>query len=148
MKVKPIQITQWLSTITGGSCHKYHFCRDKQVFIATNRCLSRQNMSFVATKVCLSGQNFCRDKHIFVATNVLPLQAYFCPDKHVFVATKHVFCRDKSMLVATKMILVAARASDSLQWGPPERQELCRPNTRYAAITDTTGFGNETKHCT
>ena len=32
------------------------FCRDKS-FVATNVCFSRQNTSFVATKVCL----FCRD---------------------------------------------------------------------------------------
>ena len=44
-------------------------------------CLSRQNTSFVATKVCLSRQNHvCRDKR-FVVTNI-------CRDKHVFVATK------------------------------------------------------------
>ena len=52
------------------------------------------------------------------------------------------------MLVGTKMILVAAPASDSLQWGLPERQEVSRPNTRYAAITDTIGLGDETNDCT
>ena len=48
------------------------------IFVAT-KALSRQNTSFVATKVCL----FCRDKHTFVATKDV-----FCHDKHVFVATK------------------------------------------------------------
>ena len=43
-----------------GSCHKYHFCRDKHVF--------------VATKACLQRRNFCRDKIIFVVKNVLPQQ--------------------------------------------------------------------------
>ena len=44
-------------------------------------CLSRQNTSFVETKVCLLRQNHvCRDKR-FVVTNI-------CRDKHVFVATK------------------------------------------------------------
>ena len=44
----------------GGYHHKYHFCRDKKfcrdkhVFVTTKK-------SFVATKVCLSRQNFCRD---------------------------------------------------------------------------------------
>ena len=38
----------------GGSCHRYHFCRDKS-FVATNT-------SFVVTKVCLSPQTF-RDKN-------------------------------------------------------------------------------------
>ena len=100
-------------SIIGESCYKYLFCRNK------THLLSRQNTSFVATKVCLSWQKFCRGKHVFVAT------------KHVFVETKDVFCRDKRMLVetkrlsrqtrvclektfvATKIILVAAPASDS-----------------------------------
>ena len=55
--------------------------------------LSRQNTSFVATKVCLSRQNFCRNKIRFV--------------------TAKVFCRDKRTFVATKMILVAAPANES-----------------------------------
>ena len=50
------------SAITGGSCHKYHFClcltRQKTCFVATNTCLSRQtrvsgDKSFVATKMIL-----------------------------------------------------------------------------------------------
>ena len=54
--------------IIGGSCHKYHFCRDKSVFFArsTYLCLSRQNyrkIMFVAT-------NIRRDKG-FVATSIL-----------------------------------------------------------------------------
>ena len=54
-----------LFSITGRSCRKYHFCRDKHV-------------SF------LSRQTFCRDKHVpFVATNDV-----FCRDKYVFVSTK------------------------------------------------------------
>ena len=44
--------TWYLFTITGGSCHKYHFCRDKH-FVATNTCLSWQNTSFVTTKLLL-----------------------------------------------------------------------------------------------
>ena len=79
-------------TIIGGSCHKYHFCRGKHTFVATNTCLSRQNTFFcrdksmlavtknvsrenclsrqIATKIiCLSRQKFYRDKHIFVATD-------------------------------------------------------------------------------
>ena len=70
----------------GGSCHKYNFCRDKgfkhdktllllrqkyacrdKTFVTTNifLCLSRQNTSFVATKI------FCHNKHNFVATSIL-----------------------------------------------------------------------------
>ena len=65
--------------ITGGSCHKYHFCRDKHVFIATKHAV------FVATKLYLSRQI------IFVSTNPLTLS-------HTFVATKDVFYRDKIVL--------------------------------------------------
>ena len=55
-----------LFSITGGSCHKYHFCHDKPMFVATNTCLSWQNTSFVVTEVCLW--------QIFVATNIVLLQ--------------------------------------------------------------------------
>ena len=75
-------------SIIGGSCHKYHFCRDKS-FVATNTCLSRQNTS--------CRDKFCRDKIMFVATK------YFCREKYLsrqtrvcrnkrFVATKDLFC--------------------------------------------------------
>ena len=40
-----------LQTIIGGSCHKYDFCRDKHVFVATK-------------------DVFCRDKSMIVATNI------------------------------------------------------------------------------
>ena len=57
-----------LFPIIGGSCHKYHVCRDKHVF--------------VATKVCLSRQTFCRDKHTFVAASLLlSRQARVCHDQ-------------------------------------------------------------------
>ena len=68
---------------------------------------------FVATKVCLPRQNFCRDKcfrenFFFVATKL-----YFRRDKHTFVATKDVFlsrqnyvCRkQKKSFVATNTCL-------------------------------------------
>ena len=74
-------------TITGGSCHKRRcFCRDKKA-------------GFVATKVCLPRQTFCRYKIMFVVTK------YFCRDKHTLVATKDVFCRDKHEFVAIKVSL-------------------------------------------
>ena len=77
--------------------------------------LSRQK-SFVATKVCLSRQKFCRDKTMFVATklgdkhkhvvvakyfgatNIILARQRFCRGKDTFVATKDVF-------VATKLLL-------------------------------------------
>ena len=44
-------------TIIGGSCHKYHFCLDKQLFVATKHVfLPRQKYA-------------CHDKR-FVATNI------------------------------------------------------------------------------
>ena len=76
------------------------------IFLATNACLSRQNTSFVVTKVCL------------VATKLCLSRQKFCRDKHTFVATKDVFCRKimfvatNKTFVATKMIIVAAPAND------------------------------------
>ena len=93
------------------------------IFVATNT-------PFVATKVCLSRQNFCRnnqvfvatecfcrdktfvpinissDKHVFLAIKVWSRQTYFCRNKHVcFFARKHVFCRETNMLVETELLL-------------------------------------------
>ena len=98
--------------VIGGNCHKYNFCRDKS-FVRTNTCLSRQNMYFVPTKLCLLQQNICRDKHNFVATS-LPLsrqtrvcrnkylsrQTYLCRDKS-FLSRQAYFCRDKNYICAT-----------------------------------------------
>ena len=44
----------------------------------TNTCLSRQNTSFVPTKVRLSRQKFCRGRHTFVATGILLLRQKTC----------------------------------------------------------------------
>ena len=83
-----------LLSVTGGSCHKYHFfhvfCRDKSMLVVTKvlsrkslKCLSRQNI-FVATKLLSRKAYFCHDKHVFSRRN-------FCHDKHTFVATKKVY---------------------------------------------------------
>ena len=53
-------------------------------------------VSFVATKVCLSRQFFCRDEHNFVTTKI---------------------CCDEYNFVATKIILVAARRLVTNQLG-------------------------------
>ena len=45
--------------IIGGSCHKYHFCRDKTCL------LLQRKYAFVTTKI------FCHNKHNLVATKVL-----------------------------------------------------------------------------
>ena len=77
-----------LKSIIGRSCHKYHFCCDKHVFVTTNICCDR---SFVKTNI------FCCDKHNFVMTKVWSRQAYFYLDKR-HVLTKEKFCRDKNIL--------------------------------------------------
>ena len=80
---------QYRGGTIGGSRHKYHFCRDKTFCRDKYVCLSPQNTSFITTKVCLSRQNFCRDKIMFVATiTCLSRQKYTCRDKHIFVVTK------------------------------------------------------------
>ena len=91
---------------TGGSCHKYHFCRDK-------------NTCFVSTKVIETKDGFCRDKHVFVATNVslfvatklLPRQTYSCRDK-TFASSNILLSRQKTCYVATNPCL--------------SRQNICR----------------------
>ena len=110
-----------LRTVTGGSCHKYHFCRDKHVFcLNKTRLLSRQkytthDKSFVATKrlsrqifveTKLCTYHFCRDKSC-IATNTWCRDKYlsqqkFCRNKIMFVATKDAFCRDKHMFVVCR----------------------------------------------
>ena len=83
--------------IIGGSCHKYHFCRDKYVFVATKHV-------------------FCRDKSMLVATKLLSPQTRVC--RHIFATIFLYFCRDKRRVccdktfVATKMIHVATPAND------------------------------------
>ena len=85
--------------IIGGSCYKYNFCRDNS--FGTNTCLSRQNTSFVATKVRLFATKLLTsDLHNFVATKDL-----FCCEKHVFVLSlPHSVCCD-NYFVATNIIL-------------------------------------------
>ena len=117
----PLPLSPALTSIIGGSCHKYHFscdksfvmtkhvfCRNKtfvatkvfchKTFVVTNICSVKNYFvatSLVTTKVCLSGQNFCCDKFWFIATNI-------CHNKdHIFVMTKDVFCHDKHTFVMT-----------------------------------------------
>ena len=82
---------------------------------------------FAMTRIFLSQQRFCCDKHTFVTTKdvfccdkhtFVTTEDVFCCDKHSFVTTKDVFCCDKHMFVvtnvfvATKIILAAVSASD------------------------------------
>ena len=113
-----------LKDITGGSCHKYHFCHDKS-FVMIKHIFCCNNSMLVATKVCLSWQNILVMTNNFVVTEVLSRQAYFCCYKHMFVVTKDVFCRNKTSFlsrrkyaycsktfIATKTILMAAPTND------------------------------------
>ena len=102
-----------LWSITGVSCHKYHYSRDKSMVFATKLYFCRSK-TFVMTNISRD-KHACHDK-TFVATNTCLLRQKFCHDKHTFVATKDVFCLDKRMFAATnyktfvptKIILVAA----------------------------------------
>ena len=101
-------------TIIHGSCHKYHFCRNKG-FVTTNTCLcvchdnhmfvclSQQkyacrNKPFVATNIFLSWQQFCHDKHNFVMTSLLlSWQTHVCHDKTCLL------CHNKSFVVKSTL---------------------------------------------
>ena len=96
--------------VIGGSCHKYHFCRDKHACDKTNLSLQQKynknvlvttklvrtelyllRQIFVTTNIILSwqkfGHGFCHDKSVLVTTKYLLWQnclAKFCHDKHTF----------------------------------------------------------------
>ena len=86
-------------------------CRDKHNFISlllsrqTSVCRDKTRL-FFATKVCLSGQKFCRI--------ILSRLAYFVETKDVFalrvLSRQTHFCRDKTF-VTRKIILIAAPAN-------------------------------------
>ena len=78
------------------------FCHDKYVFVTTNVCSSRQNMSFVVTKVCLLWQNYICHDESYVATNI--------------IFSWQNFSHDKPAFFITKMILGAGPTSDSPLW--------------------------------
>ena len=80
-------------TIIGGSCHKYHFCRDKRPVCRV--CRDKKKRLLLRQKYA------CRDR-IFVATSI-------------FLSRQKTLYRDKHVLVATKMILVTAPATDTLR---------------------------------
>ena len=103
-----------------GSCHKYHFCCHKHVFVATNMCLLQQNMSCLdkhsfATKVLSQQTYFAGTKllslQIFVMTNGILLQQKFFHNRLIFVATNTcdnmttIFCHNKHTFVVTNMCL-------------------------------------------
>ena len=105
------------NTIAGGSCLKYHFCRDKG-FVVTNMCLLRQNTSSVMTKVCL------------------PRQTCVCRDKH-FVATSILLSRQQTCFVVTKIILVAAPTNDRILHTVCKRKNIMCVKTPHTACMHT-----------
>ena len=67
--------------------------------------LSRQNTSFVVTKVCLSRQNFCLNKIMFVTTKHLLGQTCVCHNK-TFVMTTILLLQQKMCFVMTYTCLL------------------------------------------
>ena len=107
-------------TIIGGSCHKYHFCRDKS-FVAINTCLWRH------TRICL-------DKTRSFVCYFFPRQKYACRNEIMFVAAKYIFsrqklCRGKHTFVATKDMFV--------------QTHVCRVKTFVATKKDTCGSSHQ-----
>jgi len=126
---------QWSSVfiIIGGSCHKYHFCRDKS-FVATNKHV------FVATK-----HVFCREKSLHAATKLLSRHNYIYHDKiflprqiisreHVFVATSILWSQQKACFAATNTCLspqnCVCRDKYLLQQKVCRDKIFCREKTR------------------
>ena len=83
--------------------HKISVCRSK-IFLAwqTHLC---HDKSFV-TSLFSSRQKtfFGHDKYVFVTTKICLSQQQFCCDKHTFVATRDMFCHDKHVFVVTKLL--------------------------------------------
>ena len=85
-----------------GAATSIIFVATKFFVVVATTCLSQQNRSFVATKVWLLRQNFCRNK-IFFSQNIF----YLSRQNMSFVAIKlrkYHFCRDKSFF-ATNVCL-------------------------------------------
>ena len=106
-------VTAAPETIIGGSCYKYHFCREK------TRLLSGQNTSFVATKLLSQQAYFCRDKHLsgqtyFVATKVLP--------RRLLLSRQTRVCRDKTRLLSQQKC-----CRDKHVFWPCDKNILSRP---------------------
>ena len=103
--------------MVGGSCHKYHFCRDK-TFVATEHylCCDKSMLAatkvfswqiFVVTNTCLLGQSFVATsiillRWIFVATKLLSWQKYVCRDNS-FVTTSILLSCRKTWFVTKNM---------------------------------------------
>ena len=116
-------------TIIGGRCHKYHYSREKHELLLRQKPACRDKSVVVlhvfvatkhATKVCLSRQNFCRDRHVFVTTFLYIYFFFFFVflflSRYTYFFSRHFF------FVATKLILVAAAA-----FARKGQRESCKP---------------------
>ena len=108
----------WSVSITGRSCHKYHFCHDK-CFVTKDIFCDKGHL--------LPRQNFCCVKIMFAVTKYLSClswQAYFLSWQKMFSHNKHVF-------VMTKIILVTAPANNSVCQSVP-----VAPRPKPAGVVD------------
>ena len=68
-----------LTNIIGGSCHKYHFCRDKTRLLSRPKYACRNKIMFFDIKVLSRSKCVCRNK-TFVATSILLSRQKTCFD--------------------------------------------------------------------
>ena len=91
----------WISKlqyINGGSCHKYNFCRDKQVFVTTKHVFCHDKCMLVMTKV-LSRQNYVCCNKTSVTTNIWCSKRNFVMTKVLSQQTCLCVCFDKMCLL-------------------------------------------------
>ena len=92
------------TSITGGSCHKYHFCRNKSFVMTNTRSLRQTHVCRYKTHLLSRQKYACLNKSMFVMTILLLWQ--------IFVATSlllsHQTCllsQQNTSFVATKVCL-------------------------------------------
>ena len=147
------------------SRQKNEFCRDKLslagvtisiIFVATNTCLSRQKITFVATNIIHAQQKMSRQKTCFVKTNtcfvatkimfvaapandILLLRQKMCfvPTKAVSGRSYHKynFCRDKTRVCRDKTRLLSRDKYACRDIFVVVANELCSLRQNYASIT-------------
>ena len=117
------------------------------IFVATND-LSRQNTCFVATKVCLLRQNFCRDKNTCLSRQ----NTSFGREKSMLLATKCLsrqtrvylswqkfwkdkqFCRDKRFVATNIHMFVATKdviCRDKHVFVTPDKNDTCGSSRQW-----------------
>ena len=84
-----------LSSISGRSCHQYHFCRNKRLFVVTKHVMAK--VCLTQTKICL-WRNVGRASNNLVTTKVLSRQAYFCQRETWFVVASNTFVMTNTRL--------------------------------------------------